>query len=108
MYRLGGSRRTRPTARTTGSGATWRNTGSDTCGRPKNQSLGCGLGYGNGGSRADMVTADASAEAWKKLSAGDGAKGPRLYDCLESHPGDDLGGPGGFQRWLLIRRSLTR
>lgn len=78
---------------------------------PRSQSLGPGIGYGNGGSRADAVTADAPAEAWKKLSAGDGTKGPRLYDwamaTLEPHPGDDLGGPGSFQRWLLVRRSLT-
>jgi SRSO17 transposase len=78
---------------------------------PKSQSLGPGIGYGNSGSRADTVTADAPPKAWKKLSAGDGAKGPRLYDwamaTLEPHPGDDLGGPGGFQRWLLVRRSLT-
>ena len=34
-----------------------------------------------------------------------------MYDwalaTLEPHPGDDLGGPGGSQRWLLVRRSLT-
>lgn len=78
---------------------------------PKSQSLGPGIGYGNGGSRADAVTADAPAEAWKKLSAGQGAKGERLYEWamagLEPHPGDDLGGPEAFGRWLLVRRSLT-
>jgi SRSO17 transposase len=41
---------------------------------PKSQSLGPGIGYGNGGSRADAVTTDAPPDAWKKLSAGDGAK----------------------------------
>jgi SRSO17 transposase len=78
---------------------------------PRSQSLGPGIGYGNSGSRADAVTTDAPPEAWKKLSAGDGAKGPRLYDwamaTLEPHPGDDLGGPDALQRWLLVRRSLT-
>lgn len=78
---------------------------------PKSQSLGPGIGYGNTGSRADAVTADAPAQAWKKLSAGEGAKGLRLYDwamaSLEPHPGDDLGGPASFGRWLLVRRSLT-
>lgn len=78
---------------------------------PKSQSVGPGIGYGNGGSRADAVTAAAPAQAWKRLSAGAGAKGPRLYDwamaTLEPHPGDDLGGPGAFQRWLLVRRSLA-
>jgi SRSO17 transposase len=78
---------------------------------PKSQTVGPGIGYGNSGSRADAVTADAPAQAWKKLSAGDGAKGPRLYDwamaTLEPHPGDDLGGSGALQRWLLVRRSLA-
>lgn len=78
---------------------------------PKSQSLGSSIGYGNTGSRADAVTADAPAQAWKRLSAGDGAKGPRVYDwamaTLPPHAGDELGQPGGFQRWLLARRSLT-
>lgn len=78
---------------------------------PKNQSVGTGIGYGNTGSRADAVTADAPEQAWKRLSAGDGAKGPRLYDwamaTLPPHADDHLGGSGGFQRWLLVRRSLT-
>jgi SRSO17 transposase len=78
---------------------------------PKSQSVGAGIGYGNTGSRADAVTSDAPQKAWKRLSAGDGAKGPRLYDwamaTLAPHPGDHLGGPDGFQRWLLVRRSLT-
>lgn len=78
---------------------------------PKNQSLGTGIGYGNAGSRADDVTTDAPEQAWKRLSAGDGAKGPRLYDwamaTLLPHPGDDLGGPTACRRWLLVRRSLT-
>ncbi|WP_435878187.1 IS701 family transposase [Streptosporangium canum] len=78
---------------------------------PRNQSVGTGIGYGNTGSRADAVTADAPEQAWKRLSAGDGTKGPRLYDwalaTLPPHSEDHLGGPGGFQRWLLVRRSLT-
>ncbi|WP_371786714.1 IS701 family transposase [Streptosporangium subroseum] len=78
---------------------------------PKSQSVGAGIGYGNTGSRADAVTADAPEQAWKRLSAGDGTKGPRLYDwamaTLAPHAEDHLGGPGGFRRWLLVRRSLT-
>lgn len=77
---------------------------------PKSQSVGTGVGYGNTGSRADAVTADAPEQAWKRLSAGDGTKGPRVYDwamaTLSPHAEDHLGG-GGFQRWLLVRRSLT-
>ncbi len=44
------------------------------------------------------------ADGWVRLSAGDGAKGPRLYDWqLVS-----LNAPlvDGWRRWLLIRRSL--
>jgi SRSO17 transposase len=77
---------------------------------PRNQSIGTGIGYGNTGSRADSVTADAPAQAWKRISAGQGAKGPRLYDwamaTLPPHPDDELGGQDTFQRWLLVRRSI--
>ena len=47
---------------------------------PCSQSVSPGTGYGNTGSRADVLAAAAPAQAWKRLSAGDGAKGPRLYD----------------------------
>jgi SRSO17 transposase len=74
---------------------------------PCSQSAGTGTGYGNTGSRADAVAAAAPPEAWKRLSAGDGAKGPRLYDWalatlpIAREPSE------GFERWLLIRRSIT-
>jgi SRSO17 transposase len=78
---------------------------------PKSQSVGPGVGYGNTGSRVDAVTADAHEQTWKRLSAGAGAKGPRLYDwamaTLTPHPDDQVGGSSGFARWLLVRRSLT-
>jgi SRSO17 transposase len=78
---------------------------------PCDQSVGPGIGYGNTGSRADVLAADAPEQAWKRLSAGDGAKGERLYDwamaTLAPHPDDELGGVAGFGRWLLVRRSLT-
>ncbi len=44
------------------------------------------------------------AQAWQSLSAGEGAKGPRLYDWVRvplKWKTDD-----GFSRWLLARRSL--
>ena len=43
--------------------------------------------------------------AWKRLSAGDGAKGPRLYDwaCLPYN-----GAAPGFQCALLVRRSVAK
>jgi SRSO17 transposase len=74
---------------------------------PCSQSVGSGTGYGNRGSRADALAASAPAEAWKRVSAGDGAKGPRLYDwALATLP--IIREPSeGFERWLLIRRSIT-
>src|SRR3954464_3486690 len=50
--------------------------------------------------------ADAVPErAWERLSAGDGAKGPRLYDWTRV-PIRPLREPG-WDYWLLVRRSLT-
>lgn len=45
------------------------------------------------------------AEKWQRLSAGDGAKGPRLYDwaCVR----DDRLLPEGWAAWVLARRSLA-
>ncbi|WP_182878255.1 IS701 family transposase, partial [Microbispora sp. H10670] len=69
---------------------------------PKSQWIGMGWG---GQIRADSATAQAPPEAWKRCSCGDGAKGERLYDwalatvTFEAEP--------GYQRWLLVRRSLT-
>lgn len=44
------------------------------------------------------------ADGWKRLSAGDGSKGPRLYDwaCLPFR-----GAPEGWRKGLLIRRRLV-
>ena len=44
------------------------------------------------------------AKAWRRLSAGDGAKGPRLYDWAWL-PGQVEAAPG-WQKGLLIRRKL--
>jgi SRSO17 transposase len=69
---------------------------------PKSQWIGMGWG---GEIRADSATAQAPPEAWKRRSCGEGAKGERLYDwalatvTFEAEP--------GYQRWLLVRRSLT-
>jgi SRSO17 transposase len=43
--------------------------------------------------------------AWERLSAGDGAKGPRVYDWARV-PIRALPEPG-WDYWLLVRRSLT-
>jgi SRSO17 transposase len=78
---------------------------------------GRGLGYvvgvrsdfalwrGFGQVRAKAVLAEVPAGAWQRLSCGDGAKGPRLYDwaaCPINCPE-----PEQYGRWLLFRRSLS-
>jgi SRSO17 transposase len=47
---------------------------------------------------------DLPAEAWQRLSAGDGEKGPRLYDWYRLPLVPPL--QEGFARWCLVRRSL--
>jgi len=56
-------------------------------------------------SRADAAAATVSPQAWKRISAGAGAKGPRMYHWarVAIRPLEDPG--AGY--WLLIRRSLT-
>jgi SRSO17 transposase len=55
--------------------------------------------------RADTLAAALPAQAWKKISAGDGAKGPRLYHWarVAIRPLEDP----AMGYWLLVRRSLT-
>lgn len=45
-------------------------------------------------------------KGWKRLSAGEGAKGPRLYDWA-SLPVRRLH-PSGWELWLLTRRSISK
>lgn len=50
------------------------------------------------------IAAEVPAGAWQRLSAGDGAKGPRLYDWAWW----PFNGPDpAFQHWVLVRRNLT-
>lgn len=49
-------------------------------------------------------------EGWHRLSAGEGSKGPRLYDWIwaELNPVlDDDWRPSGWKRHLLVRRSIS-
>lgn len=50
------------------------------------------------------MIADLPAETWTPLSAGEGAKGPRLYHWARLPLKYQAG--QGFSRWLLARRSL--
>lgn len=55
--------------------------------------------------RADALATTVAPQAWKRISAGPGAKGPRTYHwaraAIRPLEGPDMG------YWLLIRRSLT-
>jgi len=55
--------------------------------------------------RVSELLATLPTEGWARLSAGEGTKGPRLYDWLRI----PLANPPlpGWRRWLLVRRSLS-
>jgi SRSO17 transposase len=46
----------------------------------------------------------AEEEGWKRLSAGEGSKGPRFYDWLRLPLNPPM--QEGFERWLVVRRSI--
>lgn len=55
--------------------------------------------------RVDRIADGLEADQWQRLSAGDGSKGPRQFDWARvelSKPEQD-----GWQRWLVVRRSLV-
>jgi SRSO17 transposase len=45
-----------------------------------------------------------AGDGWERLSAGDGSKGPRLYDWARLPLNPPM--QEGFRRWLLVRRSV--
>ena len=51
------------------------------------------------------LLAELPTTGWERLSAGAGSKGPRFYDwlLLQAQPPAQQ----GFERWLLVRRSLS-
>jgi SRSO17 transposase len=55
--------------------------------------------------KGELQSGKAAEEGWKCLSAGDGSKGPRLYEWLRL-PLNPPMQEEGFERWLLIRRSI--
>jgi SRSO17 transposase len=62
---------------------------------------------------AEAIARGLKPSAWRRLSAGDGSKGPRLYDWAYLELADldaaEFGGAGGDSLWtrgLLIRRSI--
>lgn len=54
--------------------------------------------------RVDQIASGLAREDWRELSAGTGSKGPRLFAWARI----ELAAPAanGWQRWLLVRRSL--
>ncbi|MGY3677799.1 SRSO17 transposase [Streptomyces sp. TE33382] len=61
-----------------------------------------------GSRRIDHVLTGAPAEAWERISCGNGAKGPRVYDWAAAKLPAIDGSDPTHDRWVLARRSLTR
>jgi SRSO17 transposase len=59
------------------------------------------LGFG----RVEDLVEEVRADGWRRLSAGDGAKGPRLYDWAYAAYASDAA--PGWEKGVLIRRSLA-
>jgi SRSO17 transposase len=59
------------------------------------------LGFG----RVEDLVEDVPADGWHRLSAGDGAKGPRLYEWAYAAYGSDAA--PGWEKGVLLRRSLA-
>ena len=73
---------------------------------PKSQEITGGLQR----RRIDAVIAEAPDEAWQKLSCGDGAKGPRVYDWAAARLPRNIvfdADEPTHHRWVLARRSLS-
>nr|WP_107470308.1 IS701 family transposase [Streptomyces sp. 3211] len=61
--------------------------------------------------RIDELIAQAPEDVWQRISCGDGAKGPRVYDWASARlPSISFfdGDEPTHHRWILARRSLTR
>ena len=54
--------------------------------------------------RRGELPSEEAEESWKRISAGAGSKGPRLYEWLRLPLNPPL--QEGFERWLVVRRSL--
>jgi SRSO17 transposase len=54
--------------------------------------------------RRGELPSEEAGEGWRRLSAGEGSKGPRLYDWTRLPLNAPL--QEGFQRWLLVRCSI--
>lgn len=60
--------------------------------------------------RIDQLIDEAPGDAWPRLSCGDGAKGPRVYDWAAAKLPANLifdPDPPTHHRWVMARRSLS-
>lgn len=55
--------------------------------------------------RVSALLTQVPADAWHRLSCGDGAKGPRVYDWALLRTNSPA--PGEYARWVLMRRSVS-
>jgi SRSO17 transposase len=53
--------------------------------------------------RQEGLPSGRAGEGWRRISAGEGSKGPRLYDWIRLPLNPPL--QEGFERWLVVRRS---
>jgi SRSO17 transposase len=63
------------------------------------------VGLGTQPRQVKALLASLPVEGWTRLSAGDGAKGPRWYDWCWVSLADPV--DPTWRRWLLVRRSLS-
>lgn len=75
-------------------------------GRPFVVAVQCGqcLWMGLTQQRVDYIAAEVPSKSWFRMSVGDGAKGPRVYDWAAAKYGAPT--EKGQIRWLLIRRNI--
>lgn len=71
----------------------------------KNDSLRVERGSQTGAPSVEAVAAGLAPKAWRRLSAGEGSKGPRWYDWARVPLSTST--DGLWSCWLLVRRSLT-
>ena len=55
--------------------------------------------------RVDRLAGELPASAWRRLSVGEGSKGPREYDWAAGRLGGER--PRGLARWVLVRRGIA-
>lgn len=76
-----------------------------------NEPLWCNIGRGVRQERVAAMEASITDKDWHRVSAGDGAKGPRLYDWARvglerlTWLGEE---EVRFEHWLLVRRSIEK